>query len=149
MEDLGWGSIVVDLPHSVQASFVPKTDRYTALWDKNNNGIVERPEELTSIGHILISPELETLVKYVVIPHEHGLIQVSDHYPIVVHLKLSEGSTHISDIGIRITSLLPNPHGDEVQEEMVTIKNLGSQDVNLVGCKGYSVPSSLRRNNLL
>lgn len=115
------------------ASFVPKASRYTAFWDRNRNDRVDYPKELASIDHILLSPELKSFVELVVIPHEHNPIEVTDHFPVVTHLRFSEGFADTSELGIRITSLLPNPPGDENQAEEVTIKNFGSQSIDLTG----------------
>ena len=117
------------------AYFVPKATRYTAFCDRNRNDSVDFPQEVTSIDHILLPPQLEALVELVVIPHEYNPIQVTDHFPIMVHLRFSGGSTPTPYVSIRITSLFPNPPGIENLEEKVTIKNFGSQTVNLTDWK--------------
>lgn len=114
------------------ASFLPQADRYTAFYDQNDNGTVDPPNELTSIDHILLHPELANAVEQVDIPHNHDPVQHPDHFPVVVHLRFSgtpSGPT------VQITSLLPNPAGDENQNEQATLKNLGSQPVSLASWK--------------
>jgi len=117
------------------ASFIQQNVRYTAFWDKNDNGVVDYPEEYTSIDHILLSPNLAANVESVEIPHEHDPRTVTDHFPVVVRLKFNGGTTPPSPIKVRMTSLLPNPPGDENVNEEVTIKNFGSQSVNMNGWK--------------
>lgn len=116
------------------SSFVPKASRYTAFYDANDNGRVDSHSELTSIDHVLLSPELSTKVDSVEMPHNYDPNQVTDHFPIVVRLKVEDTSTP-SPIQIKITSLLPNPPGDENQNEEATIRNFGTQPIILVGWK--------------
>jgi len=115
------------------ASFLPKANRYTALYDRNDNGKVDCPEELTSIDHILVSPGLKSAVELVEIPHAHDPFQVTDHYPVVVHLKLADTPSLAPATKIWISGLLPNPEGNETQNEEITIKNLGLQATVMAG----------------
>jgi exonuclease III len=114
------------------ASFVPKASRYTAFHDANQNGNVDFPNELTSIDHVLLSPELVAKVELVDIRHDHDPRNITDHFPVVVRIKLA-GATGPAQV--RITSILPNPAGDDTQNEEVTVKNFGSQPVNVTGWK--------------
>ena len=114
------------------ASFVPKASRYTAFHDANQNGNVDFPNELTSIDHVLLSPELAAKVELVDIRHDHDPRNVTDHFPVVVRIKFA-GAPGTAQV--RITRLLPNPVGDDTQNEEVTVKNFGSQPVNLTGWK--------------
>lgn len=116
------------------ASFMPKANRYTAFYDANDNGDIDQSRELTSIDHILLSPELAAKVDLVEMPHNYNPTEITDHFPIVVHFKL--GGAPITSIAqIRITSLLPNPPGDENQNEEATLKNFGNQPVKPTGWK--------------
>lgn len=118
------------------AQFVPKAQRYTAFHDANQNDLVDPPRELTSIDHVLLSPELAAKVELVEMPHQHDPREVTDHFPVVVRLKLCDGPTGPPSAGfVRITSLLPNPPGDDTQNEEASLKNLGGQAVSLVGWK--------------
>jgi endonuclease/exonuclease/phosphatase family metal-dependent hydrolase len=64
---------------------VPQADRFTALYDRNNNGVIEEGE-LSAIDHILLSPGLYRLVRDVRYVHSHDPREVTDHFPIVVTL---------------------------------------------------------------
>src|SRR5437870_1061161 len=117
------------------ASFVPKADRFTAFHDANENSQVDPPNEETSIDHVLLSPALAAKVESVQMPHGSDPLQVSDHFPIVVRLRFG-GSPPPSTVALlKIVALVPNPPGNENQDESVTIKNLGSQSISLVGWK--------------
>lgn len=114
------------------ASSRPKADRYTAFWDKDDDGVVDYPGELTSIDHILIAPELVAKVSSVDIPHDYLPNQVTDHFPVLVTLTIGKGE---APAGVRIIRLVPNPRGDETRNEEVTLKNHGPLAVDLSGWK--------------
>jgi len=116
-------------------SLVQKANRYTAFYDANRNGRVDPPHEFTSIDHILLSSELASKVESVEIPHFHDPITVTDHFPVVVRLHNFNGTITTPAVNVKIRSLLPNPEGNENQNEEVTIINLGTQSVNLSGWK--------------
>lgn len=87
------------------AKFVEKSKRYTAFWDQNNNNQVDAPKEFSSIDHILLSPELAGRIEKVDIPHNHNPLEVSDHFPIVVKLRLfSESPADNSTGGSQIVN---------------------------------------------
>jgi endonuclease/exonuclease/phosphatase family metal-dependent hydrolase len=113
------------------AEFVPKPSRYTAFWDKNDNEFVNHPEEHTSIDHILISSTLKPFVEDVDMPHVLDPRIVSDHYPVVLTLQVGDGEP----TGVVICRLYPNPDGDENVKEEASIKNTGSEAVDLAGYK--------------
>lgn len=115
------------------ASLVPKNSRYTAFYDKNKNGLLDNPDESVSIDHILISQKLKDLIEKVEIPHEHDPTKVSDHFPVIVHLKFVEGGKVSLTKGVRVISLIPNPSGDESLKEQITIKNFSDASINLEG----------------
>jgi exonuclease III len=144
------------------SSFIPQSDRYTAFWDRNNNRRVDRPRELTSIDHILISNKLAGRVERAWMPHDHDPLTLSDHFPVVVTLSLAGEArrdatarrrddsgedqrmvTNLSDAdagtatpaSISISSILPDPVTNDEENEEVTIRNNSSQPVNLVGWK--------------
>ena len=116
------------------ASHIQQNERYTAYWDRNNNNNVDAPQEFSSIDHILVSKVLADKIQHVSIPHDHDPRFVSDHFPVIVTLRLSDNDA-LRNTGVRIISLLPNPEGNENQNEQVTIKNFGSQTVDLAGWK--------------
>ena len=66
------------------AQFVAKADRFTCHWDKNNNDRIDGPDELTSIDHVLLAPELAERVDRVAFPNKYEPTGISDHFPIVV-----------------------------------------------------------------
>ena len=114
------------------ASYVPKANRYTAFWDANDNGELDPPAEFTSIDHVLLSPGLTAKIDLVDIPHMHDPREVTDHFPVVIRLKFDQDGQAVQ---IRITALLPNPPGDENQNEQVTLKNFSDHSVSVVGWK--------------
>jgi exonuclease III len=117
------------------ASFLPKMARFTAFHDANDNGNVDPPQEFTSIDHILLSPDLTARVDLVEILHDHDPRHVTDHFPVVVQLRLGEGPQVPPAFEVRIASLLPNPAGNENQNEQATIQNLGTEPVDLTSWK--------------
>ncbi|NNE35296.1 MAG: endonuclease/exonuclease/phosphatase family protein [Rhodothermales bacterium] len=62
---------------------VPQSERFTALWDRNQNGRAE-VTELSAIDHILVSDLLYRKVREVRYVHSHDPLTVTDHFPIVV-----------------------------------------------------------------
>jgi exonuclease III len=116
------------------ASFVPKAQRYTSFWDRNDNGRVDPPDELTSIDHVLLSSELAAKVESVEMAHDQDPTRVSDHFPIVVRLKLCEtGPIDPGTPRVRIANLLPNAPGDESENEEAAVRNSGTSAVSLLG----------------
>jgi hypothetical protein len=100
----------------------------------NQNGQVEPTHELPAIDHILVSQELAAKVISAEIPHQHDASQVSDHFPVVVRMNLCDGSGPVAaPATVRIAGLLPNPLGDETENEEVSLKNLGGQAASLAG----------------
>jgi len=116
------------------ASFLPKARRFTAHHDANGNGMVDPPNEFTSIDHILLSPELASKVEAADILQAHHPLEVTDHFPVLVTIRLSAPVPPAGG-AVRMASLLPNPPGNESQNERATLKNIGSTPVSLVGWK--------------
>jgi endonuclease/exonuclease/phosphatase family metal-dependent hydrolase len=110
------------------ASKVPQNDRYTAFWDKDDDGLIDAPQEFTTIDHILVSPALAIKIIDVNIPHNHDPRFISDHFPVVATFGMSAGTTtpSTSSSFVKMISLLPNPSGDEAQNESITLKNFGT-----------------------
>lgn len=69
-------------------TLVPKEERYSNWWDKNDN-CDSTSDELVLIDHVLVTPFLFSLIQNVSIYHvyheECGTLN-SDHYPIIVDL---------------------------------------------------------------
>jgi len=114
------------------ARFIPKVSRFTSHFDQDDDQHVDEPDELTSIDHILLSQGLTEKVDFATILHDHDPTQVSDHFPVVVRLRLADG---VSPDGVRMTRLLPNPAGDEQVNEEVTLKNFANAPASLTGWK--------------
>ena len=114
------------------AQFVPKAMRFTSHWDQDDDDHVDEPHELTSIDHILVSPTLIERIESVEFPHDYNPVEVSDHYPIVVRFRTG-GTEDFGGAFVRLTELLPNPEGDDDENETATLKNLGTQAVSLTG----------------
>jgi hypothetical protein len=68
----------------------------------------------------------------VYIDHSVDPILETDHFPIVVAFDFEAGTSPTGGAP-RIVSLLPNPEGDEDQNEKATITNIGSQPVDTTG----------------
>lgn len=119
------------------AKFVSQPLRYTAFWDQNDNNQINAPQEFSSIDHILLAATLAGRIESVQMPHDHNPLEVSDHFPVVVKLRLTGngGTTTTASNGIRITAIVPNPTGNENQEEAVTVKNISTQSINMTGWK--------------
>lgn len=64
---------------------IPQELRYTALWDRNDSGSVDR-NELSAIDHMLLSAGLWRRVRDVQFVHMHDPTHGPDHFPIVVTL---------------------------------------------------------------
>jgi exonuclease III len=115
------------------AAFISRANRYTAFWDQDNDNQIDTPQELTSIDHILLSPSLSAFLTYADIPHSHDPRTVTDHFPVVAQFTFGSPPPPPGMGVARITKLLPNPAGNENQNEKVWIKNMGTANVNLVG----------------
>ena len=112
------------------AGRLPKAERYTNFWDQNKNGEIDRPQEFSTLDHILLSPELARRIERVAVDHTHDPRKVSDHYPLMVTLRLKGDPP---PRGPRIVALLPNPEGNERFHETATLLNDGSEEVPMRG----------------
>lgn len=99
------------------AKFIEKSKRYTAWYDANRNGKIDYPGDYSSIDHILLSPELAGRIVNTYIQQDYNPMEVSDHFPIVVKLKLSsilfpltdDGKTMFPTVGIPAPKSSPTP----------------------------------------
>ncbi|MEM6327379.1 MAG: endonuclease/exonuclease/phosphatase family protein [Bacteroidota bacterium] len=66
---------------------VPQAERFTALYDRDRDEIIEEGE-LSAIDHILLSPGLYARLREVVFAPLHDPLEVSDHFPLAVSLAL-------------------------------------------------------------
>jgi endonuclease/exonuclease/phosphatase family metal-dependent hydrolase len=118
------------------SSLLPQPERYTDFWDRNNDGQLDPATEVSELDHFLIAPGLLNNVDSVLFDHTHDPRQHPDHYPIVVHILFSGGGTVPPGQSMaRISELLPNPSGDETQNEQVTLVNKGTASVDFQGWK--------------
>ena len=69
------------------AAFVPKARRFTCHWDKDDNGRIDGMDELTSIDHILLAPELAARVRSATIFNAYDPAGISDHFPVAVTIE--------------------------------------------------------------
>ncbi|NOY29372.1 MAG: hypothetical protein GXP28_04100 [Planctomycetes bacterium] len=70
------------------AKLIPRqADRYTSVWDRNENGVRDPYDALTMIDHILLPKALMPYVRRVFIFHSVAL-ETSDHRAVVVDLML-------------------------------------------------------------
>ena len=65
-----------------------KQDRYSSLWDRNENSAEDPFDVKTLIDHALLPPVLVNSVQRVFFSRTFGL-EVSDHWPLVIDLELS------------------------------------------------------------
>jgi endonuclease/exonuclease/phosphatase family metal-dependent hydrolase len=72
---------------NVAQGIVRQADRYTSHWDWNENGADDGDDVYTMIDHVLLAKELMPYVTHVFICHTVSL-DTSDHFPIVVDLRL-------------------------------------------------------------
>lgn len=122
------------------AAAIPKKERFTAWWDKNNDGAMT-PGELTSIDHILIDSRLGPAVSGARMIHDTPA-QLSDHWPVLVELDLGHSAYRglpeppvpgVQANTIWLHAALPNPRQDEERNELIEIKNTGRVAVELDG----------------
>jgi len=111
------------------SKFVSKDSRYTAFWDKNENNIIDYPGEFSSIDHILVSNQLMNKIEYVEMPHAHNSIEVTDHFMIFASIRLESAPEPLN--GIKMLRAMPNPEGNENQEEYIILKNFGTTSINI------------------
>ena len=64
---------------------VPQAERFTSLYDRNSNDVIEEGE-LSAIDHILLSPDLFSRLREVRYAHVHDPREVSDHFPLAITL---------------------------------------------------------------
>ena len=70
------------------AGLMPRqADRYTSVWDRNENGVRDPYDVLTMIDHILLPKELMPHVTRVFVFHSIAL-ETSDHRPVVLDIDL-------------------------------------------------------------
>jgi exonuclease III len=118
------------------AAWVDRPNRYTAWFDANHDGLVTFPVDFSSIDHILLPQSLAQRVVSVQIPHEHDPMNVSDHFPVIVRLRTGAPPPPPNPAGsVRIVKLLPDPSGDDRDNEKVWVKNTGAAPVSLSGWK--------------
>ena len=72
------------------ASFMPEEDRYSDFWDESNDNLIQFRQEFSMIDHILLSPALAAEVEDAYIPYEENPRVISDHFPVVVRLRLTK-----------------------------------------------------------
>lgn len=118
------------------AEFVPRRERYTALWDRGVEGVRDPGDTFTMIDHVLLSPELRPFVTSVRIAHDHDPYRVSDHFPVIVTLSFQDQAMPAAPptqpvFTLRIVELLPAPREKESLNERVTLRNGGSVPVEL------------------
>jgi endonuclease/exonuclease/phosphatase family metal-dependent hydrolase len=64
----------------------PESERWSAWWDKDENGTRDASDPVSLIDHILIDKSLEARVKNVEIRHDLHDGKASDHWPVVLDL---------------------------------------------------------------
>ncbi len=95
------------------AEKLPMDRRFTAHWDKDRDDFVDRPDEFSSLDHILLSPTLAKMIGDVEVVQNFDFLSISDHFPLSVTLSLNGVEPSLSSAQIKMTSLLPNPVGNE------------------------------------
>jgi len=74
---------------NVAEKIIRQADRYTNLWDRNENGISDPGDVQTMIDHILIPKSMMQSIIRAYIVHSTDPT-TSDHWPVVVELRLPE-----------------------------------------------------------
>ena len=116
------------------ASLLPQAARYTAHRDRNRNDRVDAPREFSAIDHLLVDQDLWGLVEWADIPHTYDPLQVSDHYPVVVSLRLdNSGGGNGSVPPLRITAVYPNPPTQERENESIRFEVTGTSPMSVNG----------------
>jgi endonuclease/exonuclease/phosphatase family metal-dependent hydrolase len=64
---------------------VPQADRFTAHWDRNDDGVATHGE-MSALDHILLSSRLYRRLSKVTFAQAHDPLAVTDHFPIIVTL---------------------------------------------------------------
>lgn len=64
----------------------PHHERFTAFYDRNNNGQVDGRGELSALDHILLGPSLRPHLRSVQYVQAHDPAAITDHFPIVITL---------------------------------------------------------------
>ena len=82
-----------------------------------------------------MSSDLAEMVDFVEIPHGHDPRSVTDHFPVVVRFRWGDSGAPPLGPVLRIESIIPNPSGNENNEERATIVNLGTASISLSGWK--------------
>jgi endonuclease/exonuclease/phosphatase family metal-dependent hydrolase len=72
---------------NVAEKIVRQVDRYTNIWDRNENGVSDPGDVLTMIDHILLPKSLMEHIRRAYIFHATDS-KTSDHWPVVVELQL-------------------------------------------------------------
>ncbi len=106
------------------------------FWDRNENSTIDRPRELTSIDHVLVSQVLAGQIESVTVDHAINPVSgtdgyVTDHFPLMVNFDLSGNVA--APAGVKLVSILPNPVGNENFDETATIGNDGIEPVDISG----------------
>ncbi|MDX1962396.1 MAG: endonuclease/exonuclease/phosphatase family protein [Pirellulales bacterium] len=72
---------------NVAEKIVRQADRYTNLWDRNENGVSDPGDVRTMIDHILLPRDLAPHITRAFIFHSSS-VETSDHWPVVVEILL-------------------------------------------------------------
>jgi endonuclease/exonuclease/phosphatase family metal-dependent hydrolase len=72
---------------------VPQKERYTAFYDRDDDGEIDGPSELSALDHLLLAPALVPHLQNVRYVHGHGPAAGPDHFPVVATLSASDEPT--------------------------------------------------------
>ena len=109
---------------------LPQVERYSAWWDRDEDGYDDGGNERTQIDHILVSERLYGQITNVWIDHSFPAGAVSDHWPIIVTFNLPEA--------VPISNAPVNSAGETGQAEEVVrqvLSYVSSPDV-MFYCEG-------------
>ena len=105
------------------ARYIEKSKRYTAWYDADKNGLIDMPGDYSSIDHILLSPELAGRIIETRIDQTHNPLEVSDHFPIIVKMKLASGLVPIVTNGGSGNPVTPSAGSSNPVNESTTSGN--------------------------
>jgi len=122
------------------SEFVAQPERFSAFFDRDRDGRINPSNELSAIDHILLPIDVRAQVVSVAYDHAHDPTLVSDHFPLVVTLRVNGRAdivpaaalaSPVAVGSVRIASLLPDPRGDDALNETVTLLNASDESVDL------------------
>lgn len=110
------------------ASLLPYEERYTCYWDRNGNRVMDSTYESSVIDFILVSRSFWDRIINVTIDHSTDPQEVSDHWPVVLTMEMSEPieriTEQISSPPNRLRVLFDESHGEGLTTSMTRLSTM-------------------------